>query len=196
MRTAKLLVALGIALAPWSGTPAAAQGGAMLNDSASECDIAGALGIPKAECPGTAPAPMRGLHIGNSAAMSAPQPDVAPPVAQEHTAAFQIRFEFGSARLTGEARQLLDRIGSVLAAPTAAGARYRISGHTDGVGSTTRNQKLSEDRAEAVKGYLVTRFGLEAGRVDAVGKGASELRNRQDPGAAENRRVEITNLGS
>jgi len=189
MRTVKLLLALGLALAPWCGAPAAAEEKRMLNDAASECDIAGALGIQKPECPNFSPT--RGIQIGGGGSMTASQP-AAP--AGEHTAAFQIRFEFGSARLTGEARQLLDKIGAVLTAPAVTGSRFRISGHTDAVGSASRNLKLSEERAEAVRAYLVG-HGLDAGRVDAVGKGSSELRNRQDPGAAENRRVEVTNLG-
>ena len=192
MRTANFLLAIGLALVPGVGDRAWAQDGALLNDAASECEIAGALGIGKTECP--AAVPTRGLHIGGAGAMASPEPEMATAPAQERTAAFQIRFEFGSARLTTESRQLLDKIGSVLTAPTAAAARFRIAGHTDGVGSATRNLKLSEERAEAVRTYLVG-HGLDAGRVEAVGKGATELRNRQDPGAAENRRVEITKLG-
>lgn len=48
-----------------------------------------------------------------------------------------------------------------------------VTGHADRIGSTEYNQKLSEQRAAAVKGYLVSK-GVEANRLNVVGKGESE----------------------
>jgi outer membrane protein OmpA-like peptidoglycan-associated protein len=185
------------------GGTALAEDAVLLGNSASECDISLALGVSKPGCtqpvkrPGT-----RGLSIGNADQMQVPAPGEATtpahaPVAHPHrSAAFQIKFEFGSARLTEEATQILDRIGAVLSAPDAARTRFRIAGHTDGVGSPVRNQKLSEERAESVKTYLTGRFSIDGSRLEAVGKGSHELLDRDNPAAAVNRRVEVTNLGS
>ncbi len=206
MKVIRLPVVVCLASTVLVVTPAAATAageGVVLNSAASTCDIAGALGIGQSNCPrsteeATAPAVIRtrGLSIGNTAPMSAPPPQVAAlPAPQEHTAAFQIRFQFGSARLTDDARRLLNRVGEVLSSPDAKGSRFRIIGHTDAVGSAVRNQWLSEQRADAVKAYLEHRFHLAASRLEAVGKGAKDLLNPADPAGAENRRVEITNLG-
>ena len=52
-------------------------------------------------------------------------------------------------------------------------------------------QKLSEARAQAAVAFLVEHEGIDAARLEAVGKGSSELKNAEDPMAAENRRTEF-----
>lgn len=66
-----------------------------------------------------------------------------------------------------------------------------LEGHTDSRGSTAYNQRLSEQRANAVRDYLVSQKGISADRLTAVGYGESRLK---DPGNSEeahqsNRRV-------
>ncbi|MCY1370438.1 Outer membrane protein A [compost metagenome] len=46
-----------------------------------------------------------------------------------------------------------------------------VEGHTDRLGSDSYNQKLSEERATAVKNYLVTSGKLDGSKISAVGKG-------------------------
>lgn len=175
---------------------AVAQDAVMMGKNASECEIAAGLGVTKPGCP-AAPGVQhkqpktRGLAIGGNLDM--PPPAAAPPPPrQEYTAAFQINFEFNSARLTPDAQQMLDKIGTVLG---DSSSKFRIAGHTDGVGSPSRNQRLSAERAEAVKDYLASHFSIAGSRLESLGKGSRQLLNKADPAAAENRRVEITNLG-
>jgi outer membrane protein OmpA-like peptidoglycan-associated protein len=68
--------------------------------------------------------------------------------------------------------------------------RFRVEGHTDGKGQAAYNQQLSERRAAAVVQYLAQR-GVGTERLQAQGKGFSELLKPEDPLAAENRRVRI-----
>ncbi len=72
--------------------------------------------------------------------------------------------------------------------------RVQIDGHTDSVGTEEYNQKLSERRANAVMKYLVTKVGIDANRLKAVGYG--ELKpaypNDTKENRANNRRVEFT----
>jgi OmpA-OmpF porin, OOP family len=74
--------------------------------------------------------------------------------------------------------------------------QYEISGHTDNIGQDADNQRLSQRRADAVRGYLVKK-GISPARIRAVGYGAS--RPVADNGNAEgrqlNRRTELLVLG-
>lgn len=67
-----------------------------------------------------------------------------------------------------------------------------VEGHTDSVGSDAYNQGLSERRANAVREVLVNQYGVESGRVQAVGYGESRpvADNATAEGRAINRRVE------
>ena len=69
--------------------------------------------------------------------------------------------------------------------------RLRLEGHTSAEGDAAFNQKLSEARAQAAVAFLVEHEGIDASRLEAVGKGSSELKNTADPMAPENRRTEF-----
>ena len=67
-----------------------------------------------------------------------------------------------------------------------------IEGHTSAPGSAKHNQKLSQDRADAVAATLVTRFGIDGQRVKSVGYGEDRLLTKETGKKADalNRRVE------
>jgi len=101
-----------------------------------------------------------------------------------------VLFASGSATLRPEAREKLARFsGIVLAYPDL---RLEAEGHTDNVGSLDLNQKLSEDRAEAVREYLISQ-GVPSGSVTARGMNFSApvADNDTAAGRGRNRRVEI-----
>ncbi|MDP2268490.1 MAG: OmpA family protein, partial [Deltaproteobacteria bacterium] len=70
--------------------------------------------------------------------------------------------------------------------------KITIEGHTDNVGVSTYNEKLSQRRADAVKNYLATRFGIESSRLNAKGYGLTRpiVSNATKEGRQKNRRVE------
>lgn len=72
-----------------------------------------------------------------------------------------------------------------------------VIGHTDSRGSEEYNQKLSEDRAEVVAGYLASHFGIDQSRFKAEGKGETQpvANNDTEAGRAQNRRVEVFTPG-
>ena len=78
-----------------------------------------------------------------------------------------------------------------------AALRFEIQGHTDNQGSTTVNGPLSERRAGAVKGWLVTQ-GIEEGRLTTKGLGSTNPidDNSTAEGRANNRRVEFVKLSA
>lgn len=67
-----------------------------------------------------------------------------------------------------------------------------IAGHTDNVGNTDSNQKLSEARANEVRNYLIKK-GIEANRIQAKGYGDTQpvASNDTDAGKQKNRRTEV-----
>jgi len=80
-------------------------------------------------------------------------------------------FDFGTHELRPEGRAALDDFVGRLKGATLG--TIRAVGHADSLGSEAYNQILSEDRAEAVKAYLVGK-GIEPERVRAEGKGATQ----------------------
>ncbi|MCP2028105.1 outer membrane protein OmpA-like peptidoglycan-associated protein [Flavobacterium sp. HSC-32F16] len=76
-------------------------------------------------------------------------------------------------------------------------AKFSIEGHTDSTGSAKVNDKLSQDRANAVLNALVER-GVSADNLEAKGFGSSQpvASNKTAAGKAQNRRTEIKHVGS
>ncbi len=103
---------------------------------------------------------------------------------------YQIQFETGSAVIKPESYKLLDEILS--SSVVAEGLKVGVYGHTDNVGSSSSNQKLSEDRANSVRSYLLSK-GLAAQRIESKGFGAASpiADNGTAAGRAQNRRVQI-----
>ncbi|MCK4502076.1 MAG: OmpA family protein, partial [Desulfuromonadales bacterium] len=67
-------------------------------------------------------------------------------------------------------------------------------GHTDSTGAAAYNQKLSEQRAAAVKAQLAEKFNITATNMTARGFGEEQpVANNQTPeGRSQNRRVEVS----
>jgi outer membrane protein OmpA-like peptidoglycan-associated protein len=106
----------------------------------------------------------------------------------------EVYFDFNSATITSQAEPQLRELGAALSDAKLRGAVISINGHTGGVGGDMFNRKLSERRAAMIKEYLVDNFQLSPSNLRAVGYGKSRLKNKVDPSASENRRVEVVNL--
>jgi len=115
---------------------------------------------------------------------------------QAGRASILVTFVTDSAELTGRAKSALDVLAGAMKSERLAGVRFTIEGHADPRGGDEYNMKLSTARAEAVRQYLITHDGLAADRLDAVGKGATELMNTTNVTAPENRRVTIVSKAS
>ncbi len=104
-----------------------------------------------------------------------------------------IQFDFNSARVRPESQQALGNLSQALQSTALAGSKFAVEGHTDARGGAGYNQKLSQQRALAVRDILAS-SGVAQDRLLAAGRGATELANSALPFAAENRRVRIVNL--
>jgi outer membrane protein OmpA-like peptidoglycan-associated protein len=107
----------------------------------------------------------------------------------------EINFSLDSAKLDPGSIDTLQRLGEALKNPDLEKTSFLVAGHTDARGTTDHNQALSDLRAKAVKEFLVSKLQVSPDRLLAVGYGRDQLKNNDDPLAAENRRVKITNLG-
>lgn len=103
---------------------------------------------------------------------------------------YQIQFETGSAVIKPDSYKLLDEI--LQSSVVAEGLKVGVYGHTDNTGNADANQKLSEDRANSVKSYLISK-GLVAERIESKGFGPAKPigNNATATGRAQNRRVQI-----
>ncbi len=118
-----------------------------------------------------------------------------PELSQEHEAklnqyAKTILFNSGKATFQKQTYPVLQAITSIL--KEYPDSKFSIEGHTDSDGSDALNQKLSEERAAAVKNYLVEN-GIDASRLSSSGYGESRPidTNKTAAGKANNRRVEV-----
>jgi OOP family OmpA-OmpF porin len=133
---------------------------------------------------GRAPAPAPKVAYAPVYVAPAPEPvappppvvAVAPPVVvpvERRRVSFSTEslFSFDKSELRAEGKAGLDTFATEL-----AGTQFdtiTVEGHTDRIGSTAYNQTLSQERADAVKAYLVSTNKVDASRINAVGKSES-----------------------
>jgi outer membrane protein OmpA-like peptidoglycan-associated protein len=102
-----------------------------------------------------------------------------------------ITFDFDRYDLKSEFRPVLDNLATTLNEYNQT--RIEVTGHTDSKGTDAYNMTLSQNRANAVAGYLGSR-GVASSRMVVTGAGETRpvASNDTDSGRAQNRRVEIT----
>jgi peptidoglycan-associated lipoprotein len=104
----------------------------------------------------------------------------------------QGNFKFGSAQLPEAARTRIDELIEKLKADPR-GNYVEIEGHTDSIGEKTVNQRIGEERAEAVKRYLYEAHQVPLHKMNVISYGAEKpvSPNNTPQGRAQNRRVVI-----
>jgi outer membrane protein OmpA-like peptidoglycan-associated protein len=112
--------------------------------------------------------------------------ELTPPPAE----IFVLEFETGSSTLTAAS---LAQLGTVVArAQARSGGEIVVTGHTDRQGSLEANDRLSLERAKAVRALLIEK-GFQGNRIEAVGRGEREPLVPTEDEVAEprNRRAEV-----
>ena len=101
-----------------------------------------------------------------------------------------VSFKVGSAELVPSTLATLDK--TIAGLKKNAKAKVEIEGHTSSEGGEEYNQKLSEDRANSVRDYMISK-GISKDRVTAVGYGYSRPKasNDTEEGRKQNRRIEV-----
>jgi len=110
----------------------------------------------------------------------------------------KIQFEHNSSEIKPVSFEILDDVVKVMQANPQV-EQLDVIGHTSSEGSLKLNNKLSTDRAAAVKDYLIS-HGIDAARMISEGKGPSDpiADNDTEEGRVANRRVEfkVTKMGA
>ena len=103
-----------------------------------------------------------------------------------------VEFQSGSADITPAGRVLIDEIIELLRRSDDGRFRVRIEGHTDTSGDREANALLSEQRAEAVRAYMVA-AGIDGSSLLAAGYGGTRpiATNASPEGRNANRRIEF-----
>src|SRR5215510_7620830 len=101
-----------------------------------------------------------------------------------------VLFDTGSANLKSGAREKLAKVAGILL--SHRGLKLQVEGHTDSVGSADYNQRLSENRADSVRTYLVEQ-GIAPTAIGTTGFGETMpvASNDTPAGRQQNRRVEL-----
>jgi len=113
----------------------------------------------------------------------------APERTQEYCTILDLQFEIDRDEIEREDKEKLAVVGRFLS--KYPDTKAVIEGHSDDVGTSEHNMKLSQRRAESVVGYLVTHFHIAPSRLQAVGYGDSRPigDNRTEDGKRQNRRI-------
>jgi len=145
------------------------------------------------KCPGT---PAGTVVDGSGCPLKVPAPVVEKVIITDedrkvvNEAIKNLEFDLGKATIRSKSFTSLNRVAALLIQKNFS---LKLAGHTDNTGSKELNLRLSKERAESVKAYLVSQ-GANASRIEATGYGMGQpiATNKTAAGRQKNRRVEFT----
>lgn len=106
----------------------------------------------------------------------------------------EINFDYNSAQISARSLESVEALGRALSNADLRGSTFVVAGHTDAAGGEGYNQDLSERRADAIKRFLVEKYGINGTDLVTVGYGKSKLKDPAQPMAEANRRVQVVNM--
>jgi outer membrane protein OmpA-like peptidoglycan-associated protein len=106
----------------------------------------------------------------------------------------EVNFDYASATIGPEAQPQVAALGEALSSGDLSGRTFILVGYTDAKGGASYNQGLSERRADAVKHFLVEKYGIKESDLVTVGYGKTRLKSSADPFSGVNRRVQVVNV--
>src|ERR1700761_3704164 len=140
---------------------------------------------------------IKGLRSSGTRSLSLQEGDHVADIAGQRPAVdLEIYFDYNSSEIAAKAVPDLMNLGRALTNPNIQGGVFLVGGYTDAKGGQDYNQPLFERRAQSVRQFLIQNFRIAPDSLVATGYGKDHLKNQADPFAAENRRVQVTNLQS
>jgi OOP family OmpA-OmpF porin len=143
------------------------------------------------KCPDT---PSGTVVDGSGCPLVAPKPQVTVITEEDRKVVSEaiknLEFDLGKATIRSKSYASLNKVAALLVQKNFS---LKLAGHTDNTGSKELNLRLSKERAESVKAYLVSQ-GANASRIEATGYGMGQpiATNKTAAGRQKNRRVEFT----
>jgi OOP family OmpA-OmpF porin len=146
------------------------------------------------KCPGT---PAGTVVDGSGCPLKVPAPVIKEKVIVTESdrrvvadAIKNLEFDLGKSTIRAKSYPTLNKVAALLVEKDFS---LKLAGHTDNTGSAALNMRLSKDRAESIKAYLVSQ-GANASRIEATGYGMNQpiASNKTAAGRQQNRRVEFT----
>jgi len=125
---------------------------------------------------------------------SAEREEIAAIVQDKPKIDLEINFDYNSADISAKSLPSVQALGRALTTNDLKGSTFVVAGHTDASGGDAYNQDLSERRADAIKRYLVDKYGINGTDLVTVGYGKSKLKDSSQPLAEVNRRVQVVNM--
>ncbi|WP_050401848.1 OmpA family protein [Bradyrhizobium embrapense] len=125
---------------------------------------------------------------------SAEREEIATIVQDKPKIDLEINFDYNSADISAKSLPSVQALGRALTNQDLKGSTFVVAGHTDAAGGEDYNQGLSERRADAIKRYLVDKYGINGTDLVTVGYGKSKLKDPSHPMADVNRRVQVVNV--
>ncbi|WP_031479597.1 OmpA family protein [Maridesulfovibrio frigidus] len=140
---------------------------------------------------GTPPSDQQRMQDMSQASKQSPT-TVSPP--QANSINLAVQFDVNSAKIKPESYKLLNELGKALTSDKLKNKSIIIAGHTDSDATAEYNLKLSKDRANGVKKYLVNKFPISATRIATTGFGESRplVPNNTKYNKLLNRRVQVS----
>jgi len=119
-----------------------------------------------------------------------PPPPPPPPAEEQVCITLKIEFDFDKADIKPMYHDQIKQVADFMT--TYPESKAVIEGHTDNVGTSDYNQKLSQLRAESVRQYLINKFNINPERLKSVGYGETKpiADNKTVEGRAKNRRID------
>jgi outer membrane protein OmpA-like peptidoglycan-associated protein len=167
-----------------------------LSSVSDHCPLGGLLGLTyfpaafrRPATPPAPPAPPPPPPPPPAPAPPPPAPEAPPPPppapAPKPEERVTVNFTPGSARLSNIAKAKLDEVALKMKQDPTLHAQ--VQGYTDASGNAAANQRMSEQRAQAVKNYLVQRHGIDPSRITTEGRGSQDSTGN----AAQDRRAVV-----
>lgn len=113
-----------------------------------------------------------------------------PPIEENVKINLNVLFASGKTVIQDQYTAEINKLGDFM--NTYPGTTTTIEGHTDNVGSAALNKKLSQQRADAVRTYMINKYGIAPERIKAIGYGPDRpvADNKTAEGRQQNRRIE------
>ena len=147
-------------------------------------------------CPNPPAPPAPTTTVPSTTVPSTSAPSTSGPIVSTATTSIladvtqNVQFETSRATLRASSYEALDKVVAIM--KEYPSYNLEVAGHTDSIGSSAGNQKLSENRAKSCRDYLV-RKGVSTSRIKYIGYGEKQpiADNRYRDGREKNRRVEF-----